>query len=46
MYFITCNGKYYLNSNTLNKRFIESNLILDSKEKIENTYAQLSLFNE
>lgn len=46
MYFITCNGKYYLNSNTLNKRFIESNLILENKEKVENTYAQLSLFNE
>ncbi len=46
MYFITCNGKYYLNSNTLNKKFIESNLILDNNEKVSNTYSQLSLFNE
>ena len=46
MYFITCNGKHYINRNTLNKRFIESNLILDNKEKIEGLHTQLSLFNE
>ena len=46
MYFITCNGKYYISSNNFNKRFIESNLILDSKEKIDHIGTQLTLFNE
>ena len=46
MYFITCNGKYYINGSNLSKKFIESNLILDSKEKIEGIGTQLSLFNE
>lgn len=45
MYFITCNGKYYFN-NAISKGFIESNLILDSKEKIESIGTQLTLFNE
>ncbi len=46
MYFITCNGKYYINKDNFNKRFIESNLIIDSKEKIDTLSTQLSLFNE
>ncbi len=46
MYFITCNGKYYINSDNLSKKFIESNLVLDNKETISNVSTQLALFNE
>ena len=45
-YFITCNGKYFINSSFLKKNFIQSNLILEDKEKIKNTGIQLSLFGE
>ena len=45
-YFILCNGKYFTNSEIFNKRFIETNLLLENKEVIENTGIQLSLFNE
>jgi len=44
-YFITCNGKYYLDINLINKNFIEANLVLDNKHKKNITYEQLSLFN-
>ena len=45
-YFILCNGKYFTNMEIFNKRFIESNLILENKEPIKNVGVQLSLFNE
>ena len=45
-YFITCNGKYFINSSFLKKNFIQSNLILEDKEKIKSTGVQLSLFGE
>ena len=45
-YFILCNGKYFTDSAIFNKKFIETNLLLESKQVIENTGIQLSLFNE
>ena len=46
-YFILCNGKYFTNTNVFKKHFIETNLILEDKEKsINNVGVQLSLFNE
>ena len=46
-YFILCNGKYFTNTNIFKKRFIESNLILEDKDKsISNVGEQLRLFNE
>ncbi len=45
-YFITCNGKYFIDSSLLKKQFIETNLILEDKEKINKSITQLSLFNE
>ena len=44
-YFITCNGRYFINSNYFQKSFIETNLILEDKIKIENKKEQLSLFS-
>ena len=44
-YFILCNGKYFTNKNILNKRIIETSLILEDKS-VTNTGVQLSLFNE
>lgn len=46
-YFITCNGKYFINNDMFKKDFIESNLILEeSKSTLYNNSTQLSLFNE
>ena len=44
-YFIICDGKYFANTNLFNKRFIESNLILEDKSPNTHNYQQLSLFN-
>lgn len=41
-YFITCNGKYYIDSKYFRKDFIESKLML--KEPITKNFNQLSLF--
>ena len=43
-YFITCDGKYFTNFEYFNENFIESNLILEDKQLIENKNEQLSLF--
>ena len=45
-YFILCNGKYFSDPKIFKKRFIETNLLLENKQVIENTGIQLSLFNE
>lgn len=44
-YFITCNGKYFIDSNLFKKEFIESNLVLVDKENKVNNINQLSLFS-
>ena len=44
-YFITCDGKYFANTSLFNKNFIEANLVLEDKEKINLKKEQLSLFN-
>ena len=43
-YFITCNGKYFINQSYLKKDFIESNLVLEDKNLKEVSRKQLSLF--
>lgn len=43
-YFITCNGKYFINDNLFKKEFIESNLIIEEKNLSTNNINQLSLF--
>ncbi len=43
-YFITCNHKYFINPEYFEKKFIESNLILEDKEKLTQTKKQLSFF--
>lgn len=43
-YFITCNGKYFINNELFKKEFIESNLILEDKSLQNNCVNQLSLF--
>ena len=45
-YFITCNGKYFINKDLFKKEFIESNLVLEDKEITKPSITQLSLFNE
>ena len=45
-YFILCDGKYFASMNILKRNFLESNLILESKEKNERESCQLSLFHE
>lgn len=45
-YFITCNGKYFIDRSLFKKEFIESNLVLEDKEIIKPSITQLSLFNE
>ncbi len=45
-YFITCNGKYFINKDLFIKEFIESNLVLEDQEIIKPSITQLSLFNE
>ena len=45
-YFITCNGKYYINNELMKKSIIENSLIIESNIKEENNVGyQLSLFN-
>ena len=44
-YFITCNNKYFMNSEYFKKSFIKANLILEDNVKIENKKEQLSLFS-
>ena len=47
VYFITCNGKYHMDSKYFKKEFIEANLILEDKSnQSHNNYIQLQLFNE
>ena len=43
-YFITCNGKYFIDKNYFKKGFIESNLVLEDKELKELNRKQLCLF--
>ena len=43
-YFITCNNKYFINSEWFKKDFIESNLVLENKSKEEINERQLELF--
>lgn len=43
-YFITCNGKYFIDSSNFKKNFIEYNLLLEDKEKTISNKGQLSLF--
>jgi len=43
-YFITCNGKYFINNELFKKEFIESNLILEDKVLQTTNTNQLSLF--
>ena len=45
-YFITCNGKYFIDKSLFKKEFISTNLILEDKERNINNITQLSLFNE
>lgn len=45
-YFITCNGKYFLNRDLFQKEFIEANLIKVTECKMQTTSCQLSLFHE
>lgn len=43
-YFITCNGKYFINKEYFKKNFIEANLVLEDKSLKEINKEQLSLF--
>ena len=43
IYFITCNGKYYIDTKYFRKDFIEANLMLE-ENTIKNSKSQLSLF--
>lgn len=45
-YFITCKGKYSLNRDLFNKKFIETNLLLLENNNINNNNIQLGLFDE
>ena len=45
-YFITCKGKYSLNRDLFNKKFIEKNLLLLENNNINNNNVQLGLFDE
>ncbi len=45
-YFITCNGKYFINKSLFNKEFIENNLVLETHQINKPSITQLSLFNE
>ena len=44
-YFITCQGKYYIDSSYLNKTFIERNLVLENRIANTPKSIQLSLFS-
>ena len=43
-YFITCNGKYFIDKEFMNATFIERNLVLEDKPLLETKTQQLSLF--
>ena len=43
-YFITCNGKYFIDKEYINAKFIEKNLLLEDKQLPINQNIQLSLF--
>ncbi|MBO5095417.1 MAG: putative DNA modification/repair radical SAM protein [Bacilli bacterium] len=43
-YFITCNGKYFINSSMFKREFIEANLIIEDKPELKIKKEQLSLF--
>ena len=43
-YFITCNGKYFIDQKYFKKNFIEANLVLEDKNLKEVSKKQLSLF--
>ena len=43
-YFITCNGKYFINSDFFRKEFIETNLVIEENTTKTNNVNQLSLF--
>lgn len=45
-YFITCNGKYFLDSELFNKNFITKSLILEEKIPTRSNNTQLSFFSE
>ena len=45
-YFILCNGKYFADYKIFNKNFIESNLLLGTRQSVNSKSFQLSLFNE
>lgn len=43
-YFITCNGKYFIDRSYFKRDFIEANLVLEDKDLKEVSRKQLSLF--
>lgn len=43
-YFITCNGKYFIDESFVNRKFLEKNLILEEKSNDSKNVEQLSLF--
>lgn len=45
-YFITCNGKYFMNYAFFQKEFIERNLVLEEKIPLNKIHEQLRFFNE
>ncbi len=45
-YFLTCNGRYFMDINFFKSSFIEKNLILEDKKNITENIEQLTLFNE
>lgn len=45
-YFITCNGKYYLNNNMFKENIIRKNLVLEESFNKVTNYKQLELFDE
>lgn len=42
-YFITCNGKFYINMGLFKKEFVKSSLLLESREKTVSNKEQLRL---
>lgn len=43
-YFITCNGKYFMDTTMFRRNFIEYNLLLEDKPKLISNKEQMSLF--